>query len=61
MKEFQDQQAEMQAQMGDASNPMEMFSKILSGDIGQPPPAKEAPRVQAASGSTKRSKRQQNS
>jgi hypothetical protein len=60
LKEFQEQQAQMQEQMGDASNPMEMFSKMLSGDIG-PPAEKVAPRVQASStASTKRSKRQQN-
>jgi hypothetical protein len=50
----------MKEQMGDASNPMDMFSKILKGDLVQPP-AKEVPRVQASSsGTTKRSKRQQN-
>jgi len=33
MKELQEQQAKMQEEMGDSSNPMEMFSKLLSGGL----------------------------
>jgi len=61
MKEFTEQQAKMQEEMGDASNPMEMFSKLMSGDIGaeQPKPGQQQARV--AGGSTappRRSKKQ---
>jgi len=59
MKEFTDQQTKMQEEMGDASDPMAMFKKILSGEgMDEPKPA-AAPAAVASSGATaKRSKKQ---
>jgi hypothetical protein len=61
MKEFQEQQAQMQEQMGDTSNPMEMFSKLLSGDLVPPEPTEAKKQIQGNAGAAKRGKRQQTS
>ena len=63
MKEFQEQQEQMQKQMGETNDPMAMFSKLLSGDLGPAEPqGRPQQRVQdapASSGSGKRAKKQQ--
>jgi hypothetical protein len=62
MKEFTDQQAKMQEDMGDASDPMAMFKKILSGEgLEEPKATAAAPALAAAAGTgaaTKRPKKQ---
>ena len=61
MAEFTEQQKKMQEEMGDTSNPMEMFSKLMSGDLGDLDPNKPSPQQQRAAvgnGGAKRSKKQ---
>lgn len=61
MKEFTEQQTKMQEEMGDASDPMAMFKKILSGEgMDEPKPAASPPAVTSggATATAKRSKKQ---
>jgi hypothetical protein len=58
-KEFQEQQAKMQEDMGGATDPMSMLSKLMSGGVDSPAPkispASASPAINAAA---KRPKRQ---
>jgi len=59
MKEFTEQQTKMQEEMGDASDPMAMFKKILSGEgMDEPKPAAAPPAVTSGGSTAKRSKKQ---
>ena len=60
LKEFQEQQEKMQEDMGDAGNPMEMFQKMMSGELGAPPEPKKAVAAGPAGADKKRAKREKN-